>query len=98
MNDQAVTPPEKTPLDFALEAFATPEARDAVLRVTHAVLSHCMVKSALERAEKSAEQIAAEAKVYATLISQVQRHLPKLTSVPIPPMQTRYVADVHNRQ
>lgn len=76
--------PTKTPFDFALEQFATPEARDLVLKTCHAVIVHCMTEAAIAETPTDPVQRAAQFTCYGKMLRQIEQQLPKHSSIPIP--------------
>lgn len=83
MSDQ----PIKTPFDFALDEFATPDARHLVLKTMHAVIVHCMTQAAIE----GGPDLAAQCSCFAKMLRQIEVHLPKHSSIPLP-KRTVYTA------
>jgi hypothetical protein len=92
-NGQAL---EKTPLEIALEMVVTPESREPVLKMLHGLISTVMVEELSSPEEKTDVQQAAEARVYAELLKELQKHLPKAYRGTEPlRKETRYTTPGH---
>lgn len=82
----------KTPLDFALDDFATPDARQLVLKTLHAVIVSCMTQAAVDEEPKDPVARAAQFTCYGKMVKAVEVHLPKHSSLPLPARRTVYTA------
>lgn len=82
-------PQRKSALRAALDSYAEPKNRDDILKLTHAVLSTAMVKSALEKGdEKSSVKKAAKAECFAECIELIEEELGEVFSPFLPKKQT----------